>query len=90
MNRIWKKFFKTVFETVALGLMWIVGCGAIFGVISSTLYFVVGVRNTDIIMSLSFALPLFLGCIVFVLRQVYTESKREVEEENRKLMRDIN
>jgi len=90
MNRIWKKFFSTVLETIAVGLIWIAGCGAIFGIISSTLYFGLGVSNINIIMSLSFVLPLVLGGISFALRIVYIESKYEVEKENQKLMRDIN
>ena len=89
MSRVWKKVFKVLFRGLGIGLAMGAGYAAIAGVIGSILYFGFGIRNADVIMTVSTILPLLVIMVVVILKGVYDDCKRTVEKENRALMRKI-
>lgn len=83
MSRVWKKFFLKIGKAVGgvLSVFFIV-FGSIFGLIY------LGV-DPDFAIMIGLSVTIFIPMAGFILYQVYKDCKDEVNDENKKIMRDI-
>jgi hypothetical protein len=83
MSRVWKKFFIKVGKGLSV-VAYVLGSMFVGGLIAGWLGFDIeaGILAGATVM-------VFLPMIAFLLRDVYRESKLEVQIENNKIMRDL-
>lgn len=83
MNRVWKRFFKKISKGIAIILY---STSVLIGSSVAGLHFF----NDPIIrLIISSLILLGLPLIVILLREIYDDSRREIELENRSLMNSI-
>jgi len=83
MSRVWKKFLFKIFRAVAILFS---GVFIIFGSIFALMFLGLS-ADASVIIVLS--VTLFIPMLGFILYQVYTDCKEEVDRENKKIMRDL-
>jgi hypothetical protein len=87
MSRVWKKFFKKVLTFLGTAAILILGAATWFGLVV-TIGLLLNITSEPAISALVLA-SVIVPLLIYVARLAYLDSKDEVEEENRRLMRDL-
>lgn len=83
MSRVWKKFFYKIGKAVTI----LVSITAI--IVGSIAILTILGLSPEISVIIVFSLTIFIPMLLFILYQVYSDCKDEVNDENKKIMRDL-
>lgn len=84
MSRVWKKFFFKVFKAIAF----LVGAVALYIGLVAFFIYIIGMP-TPIAIIVSAMSCIFVPAIVTLLYWTYQDSKHEVEQENKEILRSL-